>query len=262
MDPSNGAESQEHDQLPNVEEYKAMVGHGAAQRAFPTHSKPDPDGHDGIFLMGEEPSFVIDDVEQGDEIIQEDYHEIPRLGQYKTSQARLPWSKNVWKLCCLLSFFALVATILGLVLTNPEEQKAFWHFVQGDTNGYRAVRMYVTEVAKLTDPAIFDGEQSPQYFACQWLAHGDGLNMQIPTEPNPQYSQRYALAVLYFALNGPEWNHQYNFLSADHVCAWYQEFEIISAEHEDLDQEFKIFGVHQCNPEDGELVAHALYLRK
>jgi len=264
MDPDDeGLELQEHDQLPDAEEYKAMVGHGAKQaldKPTYTDDKPDPDGHDGIFLMGGVPNFVIDDVEEGDEIIQEDYHEIPRLGKYKTSQARLPWSKNVWKFCCLMSFFVLVAVVFGLILTNPEEEKAFWRFVQGDTDGYRAVKIYVSEIAKLTDPTIFNGKESPQYFAAQWLAHGDGLAMEVPMTPDSQYSQRYAMAVLYFSLNGPEWNHQYNFLSSDHICAWYQEFEIVAAEGEDLDQEFKIYGIHECNSEDGELVPHALYL--
>ncbi|CAJ1959365.1 unnamed protein product [Cylindrotheca closterium] len=255
-------ELHEHDQLPNVEEYKASIGHNGSKKQEASPSKPDPDGHDGIFLTNDhagEP-FMIDDMEEGDEIIQEDYHEIPRLGQFKKSQARLPWSRGCWKFCCLMSFLLLVAVTLGLLLTSPEEEKEFWHFIQGDTNGYRAVRNYVTDVAKLTDPDIFNGLESPQYFAAQWLAHGDSLAMEVPVNEDSQYSQRYAMAVLYFSLNGPEWNHNYNFLSPDHVCAWYQEFEVISGADQDLDQEFKLYGVHECKPEDGKLVAHAIYL--
>jgi len=260
MDCSNetrGFEPQEHDQLPDVEEYKANIGFGAKKSLI---DKPDPDGHDGIFLSGEQQEFAIDDDEE-DVIIQEDYRKIPRLGKYKTSRARLPWSAKCWKLCATLSFFTLLAT-LGILLSSPQEEYNFWHFIQGETNGYRAVKQYVTEVAKLTDPSIFIGPASPQYFAAQWLAHGDGLNLAVPSQLDPQYSQRYAMVVLYFSLNGPQWTHQYNFLSADHVCAWYQEFEIITNEDEDLDQEFKIYGVHGCKQEDADfgLVPHALYL--
>jgi hypothetical protein len=258
---------QEHDQLPDVEEYKASVGHRkkSSDRLMDLVRRPDPEGHDSAYKATSSEKFIVDAGDDGDDIImREDFHELPRLGKYTKSQARLPWGRRVWKICGIVSFVLLVAVVLAIVFaTGGDGVPDFWHFLEGDTDSYREIKDYVTGVAELSDPKVFDGQTSPQYYAAQWLAHGDGLQKSVPKNNNVHYNERYAMAVLYFSLGGPQWTHQLNFLSPDHICTWYQEFEVISGKDQELDQSYSVYGVHACRDDgSGELAPHAIYLRK
>jgi Leucine-rich repeat (LRR) protein len=67
-------------------------------------------------------------------------------------------------------------------------------------------------------------EGTAQHEAVWWLAREDqALPTAVPQDQLSDYRfvQRYVLAVLYFALNGPEWKDQANFLTPQHECAWY-----------------------------------------
>lgn len=267
MDPEEQGDLEltEHDQLPDVEEYKASVGHTnqSKEKLLSSSRRPDPDGYDSAYHGSAD--FIVDagdDTE--DMIIQDNFHEIPRLGKYRKSQARLPWGRQAWKCCGIVSFVLLIVIVLVLVLVSGDNgNQDFWHFLHGDTNSYREIKEYVTQVAQLSDPNVFDGTPSPQYYAAQWLAHGDGLKKPVPTNNNVHYNERYAMAVLYFSLGGPGWTHQLNFLGPDHICAWYQEFQVVNGKDEDLDQSFSVYGVHGCkNDNTGELAPHAIFLRK
>jgi hypothetical protein len=73
-----------------------------------------------------------------------------------------------------------------------------------------------------TDDSAWDDPESPQQRAIQWLAQEDqqwrddedgGSNTRLET--------RYALAVLYFATNGPAWFYNPGFLNPmTHECTW------------------------------------------
>mmetsp|Transcript_1390 Transcript_1390/g.2732 ORF Transcript_1390/g.2732 Transcript_1390/m.2732 type:complete len:454 (-) Transcript_1390:1180-2541(-) len=77
-------------------------------------------------------------------------------------------------------------------------------------------------------------ETSPQYLAAQWLAHGDHhaasssslKKSVVPTINHKEYNQRYAMAVIYFALGGNEWTRNYNFMSSGHICTWKEEYNL------------------------------------
>jgi hypothetical protein len=264
---SEEQELTEHDQLPDVEEYKASIGHRkkSGDKLLDVVRRPDPDGHDSAYTATSIEDFIVDAGDDGDDMImREDFHELPRLGKYTKSQARLPWGRHVWKICGIVSFILLV-TVVSVIIVASEEDGVpdFWHFLEGDTNSYREIKDYVTRVSELSDPNVFVGQPSPQYYAAQWLAHGDGLQKSVPKNNNVHYNERYAMAVLYFSLGGPEWTHQLNFLSPDHICAWYQEFEIVSGKDQDLDQSYSVYGVHACRDDGtGALAPHAIYLRK
>ena len=97
---------------------------------------------------------------------------------------------------------------------------------------------------------------TPQYLAAQWIAHGDPLNMPVPLLKDVQYSERYIMAVLFFAFGGTEWTHQYNFLSGDHICTWFQEFTL-------QDGSSVLYGIHRCREGDNdELYPHSVFMRK
>eukprot|EP00980_Cylindrotheca_fusiformis_P018102 scaffold5817_cov101-Cylindrotheca_fusiformis.AAC.7 len=268
MDPEEQGELEltEHDQLPDVEEYKASVGHrsktsNGALSGSSSSRRPDPEGYESSYSATANDNFAMNSAE-GDEIVQKDFHEIPRLGKFEKSQARLAWGSRSWKICGIVSFLLLVIVLLVLFLAGGDEED-FWHFLKGDTHSYREIKEYVTQVSKLTDPQSFDGKATPQYYAAQWLAHGDGLKVPVPRNNNVHYNERYAMAVLFFSLGGPGWTNKLNFLGPDHICAWYQEFKVINFEDEDLDQSSKVYGVHACRDDGtGELAPHAIYLSK
>ena len=52
--------------------------------------------------------------------------------------------------------------------------------------------------------------------AATWIAGDDILALKIPASPQDvdyaTFLERYALAVFYFALNGPDWADTINFL--------------------------------------------------
>jgi len=70
---------------------------------------------------------------------------------------------------------------------------------------------------------------SPQNKAVRWLAELDEANMEVP-KVNTQalygyrYLSRYVVVLNYFALDGPNWSDQLNFLTMSDACFWYQRF--------------------------------------
>ena len=81
------------------------------------------------------------------------------------------------------------------------------------------------EVSKLADITT---EGSPQQFAANWIANQDALNVPIPEDlegdalgpDGVRFVSRYVSALLYFALDGPNWSSQLNFLSEKEICDW------------------------------------------
>ena len=85
------------------------------------------------------------------------------------------------------------------------------------------------EVSKLAD---LTAEGTPQQWAVHWLADQDALNVPIPEEmeggflgpEGVRFVSRYVAALLYFALDGPDWSHPLNFLSEKEICDWNEIF--------------------------------------
>jgi hypothetical protein len=95
---------------------------------------------------------------------------------------------------------------------------------------------------------------SPQNKAAAWIADQDKL--RVPISMGRSFLDRYAMAVLFFALGGDEsWPDNLNFLSHAHVCQWMKEYETPLGS--DLTA-----GVHGCRKIDGELVPVGIALGK
>jgi hypothetical protein len=64
----------------------------------------------------------------------------------------------------------------------------------------------------------------PENMAATWIAGHDNLAVKIPVSTQDvdytSFLERYALAVFYFALNGPDWADKISFLDGTHVCEW------------------------------------------
>jgi hypothetical protein len=77
----------------------------------------------------------------------------------------------------------------------------------------------------ITPEEEFDYPSTPQAQALQWMAYQDlhpGLDLGFGHDEYAakKMIQRYALAVTYYATNGPGWYNQINFLSDKDECEW------------------------------------------
>ena len=66
---------------------------------------------------------------------------------------------------------------------------------------------------------------TPQYMAAEFMAENDVLQYPIPVsdenrEEFTPFVQRYVLALLFYATNGPNWENQLLFLDKAHECSW------------------------------------------
>ena len=97
-------------------------------------------------------------------------------------------------------------------------------------------------------------EGSPHLQALTFLSEEDKIALDVPAEKDTtegySFLTRYVLSLLFYTLNGPQWQLGLNFLSAVPVCAWGTNFR-----YSDGRREFR--GV-SCNTETVEI--EALYL--
>lgn len=275
-----GQQQQQHDQLPNVEEYKASMGIIPSSSSFGKNKiktlfrtktttttymdtgntkRPDPDGirdytteedYEYEYELPENKPLTAND--NNNNIIIPTIHPHP----YPSTSSSLPSLKSLrfWKLCGTISFAILllmgILYVIGITKDPQELQSLYYDWMKGNTHDYNNVKEYVIRRG-ISHPKDFENVQSPQYMAAQWMAHGDVRSMSVPsgsstTTIHLEYEERYVMVVLYFSLGGPNWTHQLNFLSEYHICAWYQEFEQVVKDDE-LDKKFLIMGVHDCS---------------
>ena len=95
-------------------------------------------------------------------------------------------------------------------------------------------------------PALKD-RTFPQHKAALFVADGDAYQMDLDASNEIEvrrFIERYVLALVYYHYNGPKWNYQLNFLTAEDHCKWHQNFNIPSGRTIRL-------GVTCDNEEDG-----------
>jgi hypothetical protein len=93
--------------------------------------------------------------------------------------------------------------------------------------------LFEQEVSSAKD--LYD-ESTPQYRAARWMALEDPERLSVP-EPvggsmdgggglrntNPlRFVQRYVLAVLFFGLDGENWENRRKFVTGVHECSWFE----------------------------------------
>ena len=71
--------------------------------------------------------------------------------------------------------------------------------------------------AGLPDCSLLLDTKTPQGAAFQWLLADPSLAIYSSTD----IIQRYALAAIYYATNGPSWSQQSGWLGSENVCNWY-----------------------------------------
>jgi hypothetical protein len=80
---------------------------------------------------------------------------------------------------------------------------------------YSEVREVLLQVS---GASTLDDETSAQYQTMQWVVEDDLA--QVPPSEEFVLIQRYIVALVHFAMNGPNWWDQLNFLSSSSVCDW------------------------------------------
>jgi hypothetical protein len=101
---------------------------------------------------------------------------------------------------------------------------------QAEETRYQQVIDYLVHVG-VTSRAILEGDfESPQYKAANWIANVDEYQIPLPTELgvdtplHTRFTERYALAAIYYALGGDAWRFSMKFMEPTDHCEWYQDF--------------------------------------
>lgn len=138
----------------------------------------------------------------------------------------------------------------------------------GGSQGSRYQRTinYLVAVALSSRETLEQDTLSPQYRAANWIANEDQFQLPLPdglsgvadelADEVPIYTrftERYALAVLYYATGGESWKYSMKFMEPIDHCEWYQDFITTSGSILRL-------GVSECKAFEDELV-HGLELR-
>jgi hypothetical protein len=82
------------------------------------------------------------------------------------------------------------------------------------------------ELLSAIGPTILENDPNalepgtPTAQALDWMANTDRSNLDFVTTRSSVLVERYALAVFYFATNGPAWFNRNNFLEPTSVCSW------------------------------------------
>lgn len=80
----------------------------------------------------------------------------------------------------------------------------------------------IIEFYQITPLDVLENKNTAQYAALDWLANKDSGSTYSAAD-DVRVLQRYVLATLYYSTGGMNWDKQYNFLSEDHECEWFEE---------------------------------------
>ena len=122
-----------------------------------------------------------------------------------------------WKAtcCCLFSIGIILAVAIPLskkeeIPTDPPTPSP----TEQDEYDYLVDLFYPYSGAAL------ETNSTPQFMALEWLAFDDPMDLPIKETNQTILLERYAAVVMYYALDGPNWNDDHNFLSNTTICDW------------------------------------------
>jgi hypothetical protein len=100
-----------------------------------------------------------------------------------------------------------------------------------DGTRYAAIRNFLI-TNQISDPDTFSNPATAQSKAAAFLSAKDELALPIPEsqEAAQRFVQRYVLTVFYYAMDGPEWKNQMNFLSSVESCFWFESITLSPTE--------------------------------
>jgi hypothetical protein len=277
------------DQLPDVEEYKASMGHRGkgGSLLFGKKQRPDPPIEvrrgDGGFREEHHLDGLLRELyleeEDDDEDMDEDEKEDTYPRSYDLNKFKMKALVfNQWNWNCRPIFYFIVFWI-PLVLLVLGATSILW----GTRSSSKPLGRRFPHVVKflienqISLQSDLERTDSPQYQAALWIADHDAFQAVLPPHSSSSNTaqemtsthsyltlvERYVFAVLYYALDGPtSWSERMNFLSPTHVCTWYHEFEAaVDADNAFETEQFVTMGIRGCQMVGDELVPIALHLR-
>lgn len=125
-----------------------------------------------------------------------------------------------------LLFFALLTTYITTYTIGFVGGKTFIPVGQTTNESNTLIFLRDNILLNISDPALLQDLESPQYKAMYWLANDDKMldEIDIRNLTLSEYdilTQRYAMAVFYHSTNGDQWYDKGEFLSTKkHICEW------------------------------------------
>jgi hypothetical protein len=167
------------------------------------------------------------------------------LDEYTNEKEKLEKQRQRLKLLlCGIALLILILTAVTLVAHNTQEPKSLTPEDEStttpnpspsaDTNrSFDSIATFLRTFTTVDDHNFLDTSK-PQYQAISWMADIDTFDYSIPESSQVDgyfdFIQRYALAVLFYATNGDQWDDSSYFLQSAHVCKWNYEIMMTNVE--------------------------------
>jgi hypothetical protein len=153
---------------------------------------------------------VVDEEAQKEEI---------RIGILKdaiTAEVVTKTGSRKWTVITIVGLAMLaMGLLLGLLLRDNSEPSEATELQISDDD------FLVDLLTPISGGALLNESSSPQFEAFNWLA--SEANYAFPVIQNTSTSiliERYVIALLYFATDGPNWVSTFEFLGNSSVCEW------------------------------------------
>mmetsp|Transcript_30596 Transcript_30596/g.72170 ORF Transcript_30596/g.72170 Transcript_30596/m.72170 type:complete len:697 (-) Transcript_30596:205-2295(-) len=156
------------------------------------------------------------------------HDQLPSVEEVKASNAYLPTAlliakklrRKVYLYIAAAAAFAIVVSVsFSVGYTNKSSKNQ----IQGtDTEAH--LKMILEKMSGVSVKPLLVDPHTPQYHAAQFIANGDSKHLDFEGPDGWRTTQRYILAVFYYATGGQTWTDKFNFMSSRDHCEWNMEF--------------------------------------
>lgn len=159
------------------------------------------------------------------------HDQLPSVEEVKASNAYLPTAlllakshrRKLYLIVAAAGFAAVVLSVfisLGVFARSGRSKSNTTGNGNGATNN--RLQSILDEMSGISYLPRLEDPHSPEYHAAQFLAGGDSKHLDFENkEVAWRTTQRYILAVLFYATRGDSWDARFNFMSNDDHCQWH-----------------------------------------
>lgn len=158
---------------------------------------------------------VVDEVKEREKYLRESATLAVSASVVNVQKQRFIIALGVTSIVCAM--LTVLGIVLSLTKSTRTEAPTMSPSLSPQTRWDRIASIVLDVETDDVDALLLEND-SPQRKALEWLAFDDAFRVSISDEPH--LLQRNALAVLYFATNGSDWDDQLQFLSPVHECDW------------------------------------------
>jgi len=158
------------------------------------------------------------------------HDQLPSVEEAKANLSPLPATKSKQKTFVIGALILLVVAGLGGVIVALAKGNKHEQAIEISTRGEEIIEFLfdlgVSALPALKDPTF------AQHKAAMFVADGDNFKMDYTGSPEAakRFVERFVLVTLFYHFNGPQWNYNLNFLSAQDHCNWFSKFETASSD--------------------------------